>query len=280
MTLGVAGATALFAAAGVLVAGAVIPIAVRAAPPRLVKTNISRKLVPAVLGAPLMLGAWAALALLWGLHDSLAIPRRTGREAAAVGMILVVVGAAGLWDDLAGRDSAHGFAGHLGALRSGRVTSGTVKMVAAVGSGLLAGLLVARGARVVETALLVGLTANLVNLLDRAPGRAAKVSFTVALALVAAGSTTWSLASAGLVGALTVCLAADLEERAMLGDAGANALGAALGLGLAGSLGPAARVVAVGALAALNLASERWSFSSLIEQAPWLRALDRLGRVS
>ncbi len=66
----------------------------------------------------------------------------------------------------------------------------------------------------------------------------------------------------------------------MLGDAGANALGAALGLGLAVSLPEPARLAVIPALLALNLGSERWSYSEVIERASWLRVLDRLGRTS
>jgi hypothetical protein len=38
------------------------------------------------------------------------------------------------------------------------------------------------------------------------------------------------------------------------------------------------RVGAIVVLLALNLLSERWSFSQVIERVGWLRALDRLGR--
>ncbi len=64
----------------------------------------------------------------------------------------------------------------------------------------------------------------------------------------------------------------------MLGDAGANPLGAVLGVGLAASLDEPARLVAIVVLLALNLASEKWSFSKAIEASPPLRWLDGLGR--
>jgi hypothetical protein len=65
----------------------------------------------------------------------------------------------------------------------------------------------------------------------------------------------------------------------MLGDAGANPLGAAVGLGIAVSL-PTVLSVAVAALVllALNLASEKWSFSRAIEATPWLKVVDMWGR--
>ena len=112
----------------------------------------------------------------------------------------------------------------------------------------------------------MALTANLLNLLDRAPGRAGKFALVIIVPLVLWGSPPWVVASAGTIAALLVCLPADLGARAMLGDAGANPLGGVVGLGLALSLNETWRLVAIGVLVLLNLASERWSFSELIER--------------
>ncbi len=80
------------------------------------------------------------------------------------------------------------------------------------------------------TAGLVAGTANLLNLLDLRPGRAAKAG-------VLAAAATLRGPGGGLVagplGATLAVLPDDLGERVMLGDAGANALGALLGLRLA-----------------------------------------------
>ena len=64
----------------------------------------------------------------------------------------------------------------------------------------------------------------------------------------------------------------------MLGDAGANPLGAALGIGLALTLDDGYFVYLIAVLLALNLASEKWSFSKAIESTPGLRHFDRWGR--
>jgi hypothetical protein len=64
----------------------------------------------------------------------------------------------------------------------------------------------------------------------------------------------------------------------MLGDCGANAVGALLGLRLAAVPGRPARAGALAVVAGLTLASERVSFTRVIEATPVLRELDRLGR--
>jgi UDP-N-acetylmuramyl pentapeptide phosphotransferase/UDP-N-acetylglucosamine-1-phosphate transferase len=70
----------------------------------------------------------------------------------------------------------------------------------------------------------------------------------------------------------------DLRERLMLGDAGANALGAVLGLGVVLACSPGVRTLVLVVVAALNLASELVSFSRVIDRVAPLRALDQLGR--
>ena len=70
----------------------------------------------------------------------------------------------------------------------------------------------------------------------------------------------------------------DLREMTMLGDAGANALGALLGLGSVSRLTGKSRWMAIGALAGLNLLGEQRSLGELIERTPGLRELDAWGR--
>ncbi|MHA3705127.1 hypothetical protein ACXR2U_23395, partial [Jatrophihabitans sp. YIM 134969] len=82
---------------------------------------------------------------------------------------------------------------------------------------------------------------------------------------------------AATAGAASAVLPADLGERVMLGDTGANALGALLGLRLA-SGAPATAAATAAVTTALVLVSERVSFSAVIARTGWLRALDDLGR--
>jgi UDP-GlcNAc:undecaprenyl-phosphate/decaprenyl-phosphate GlcNAc-1-phosphate transferase len=64
----------------------------------------------------------------------------------------------------------------------------------------------------------------------------------------------------------------------MLGDGGANALGAMLGAAAATSLPRGARLGLLTGIVALTAASEKISFTKVIEATPPLRWLDMLGR--
>ena len=128
-------------------------------------------------------------------------------------------------------------------------------------------------------ALLIGIPVGhrLVKVVDRAAVRGVLVAASVALALVLAFVAA-RVGSAPIVGAALGSLPTDLAAQTMLGDCGANALGAALAVTAADRLPLAARLAALAGVAALNLASERVSFTAVIERVRLLRALDQLGR--
>ncbi len=207
-----------------------------------------------------------------------------GPGVARVLVLLAVFGfaALGFVDDVLGGDAERGWRAHLRALAAGRLSAGGFKLT---GGGFLAlALASASGSgslgRVAADGALIALAANLGNAFDRAPGRTIKVGVAVwvPLALVA-GTGSVGAALAPAVGAALGLLPDDLNERLMLGDAGANAFGAVLGLGAVLALGPGVRNALVVALVALNLAAELTSFSRIIDRTPSLRRLDRLGRL-
>jgi UDP-N-acetylmuramyl pentapeptide phosphotransferase/UDP-N-acetylglucosamine-1-phosphate transferase len=220
-------------------------------------------------GPACVAGAAAAVALN---------PRLPGRLRAAGTLATVGAGAFGTYDDLAGTDGARGFRGHLSALRRGQVTSGAVKIIGIGATGLVAGALVRdKAVDKVLAGVVVAGSANLVNLLDLRPGRALKAGLVAgAPALARSGPESQLVAPA--LGAAAALLPEDLGERAMLGDAGANALGALLGVAAASRAGRTGLVVRAAALTALTVASEKVSFTRVIRSTPPLDWFDQLGR--
>ena len=266
---------ALAARAGLAAAGA---LAARPAGARWQRTNYARRPVT-LLGGPVLALAATGSAVLGAPAGS--------RAAAAV--VGVVSGAVGGYDDLAGarpeQAGDKGLAGHLAALRAGRVSAGAVKVAGIGAAAVVAAVLTTgreprrRGAGllvdgVLTTGLVAG-TANLLNLLDLRPGRAGKAAVLLASATLAGPA---GALSAGPLGAAAGVLPADLGERVMLGDCGANAVGALLGLRLSALPGRGSRATLLGIVTALTLASEKVSFTRVIESTPGLRELDRLGR--
>jgi UDP-GlcNAc:undecaprenyl-phosphate/decaprenyl-phosphate GlcNAc-1-phosphate transferase len=190
-------------------------------------------------------------------------------------------GLLGLIDDLLGTEGDRGFRGHLRALAQGRVTTGVIKIFggAAVALVLAANVSFVSGQRLLADAVLIALAANLANLLDRAPGRAIKVGLIAWIPIaIVAGTDAVGIAIAPVIGAFCGLLGDDLREHMMLGDTGANVLGAVLGLAVVLDVGRGARNVVLIGLIALTAVAEVVSFSAVIERVPLLRRFDALGR--
>lgn len=242
---------------------------------------------PAWVGGAVV-GAAAARALTASRRASAGGGSRR-RSSAATALVGLGAGVLGALDDLAGGGADKGLKGHLGALARGQVTTGAVKIVGLGVCGLLgaaacdrSGGQAARGpatqpagtrplSTLVGGAVVAG-AANAVNLFDLRPGRALKVTVVAGLPL------SGTVAGAVALGASFGTLREDLRASSMLGDTGANAAGALLGLALVERTGLPGRTLALAALAALTLASERVSFTRVIEGNPVLRRLDEWGR--
>lgn len=237
--------------------------------------------VPTGLGIAVLAGivvAAAGLALLSEISNDLAVPAAFVLPlAAAAGFA-----ALGLYDDAAGAAGAagaeRGFAGHAGALAHGRLTTGGLKLVAgsALGFALAApatdgfGFALAGGA-------VIALGANLCNALDLRPGRASKAWLIGAIPLAVAAGELRPLVCAA-IGAVVASLPADLRERAMLGDAGANMLGALAGASAVLVAPRATLLVVLAGLALLTLIAEGPTLSRAIAAIAPIRAVDAWGR--
>lgn len=209
------------------------------------------------------------------------------RGAATAAQLVAVVGAGafGVYDDLAEDTSSRskGLRGHLSAARKGELTTGGLKVLGIGSSAMVAAAIssdrsAALPVRAVDICLdgaLIAASANFVNLLDLRPGRALK-----ATALTASVLTVTGLGAhvAPALGAGLAAAPSDLAEADMLGDGGANALGALLGTAVALSAPRPVRAVALLGVVALTVASEKVSFSHVIADTPWLAKVDAWGR--
>jgi UDP-N-acetylmuramyl pentapeptide phosphotransferase/UDP-N-acetylglucosamine-1-phosphate transferase len=254
--------------------------------PSLLRENVRGARVPTAGGITIVVAILVveAVRALWG--DA------AGPARVLTVLVVAVFGGLGLLDDVLGSGAdGRGFKGHARALLDGRLTTGGVKLVCGFAVALIGCSLVdARGAglsphahrvaQLLADAALVALCANLGNLFDRAPGRTLKVSALAFVVLCTCAGLEPRLGGvATTIGAGAALAVADLRERVMLGDTGANALGAALGFGVVLTTSTGVRLVVLAAVLALNLVSEVVSFSSVIERVPPLRGIDRLGRL-
>jgi UDP-GlcNAc:undecaprenyl-phosphate/decaprenyl-phosphate GlcNAc-1-phosphate transferase len=190
----------------------------------------------------------------------------------------------GLLDDMLGRghhgDTPRGWRGHARAVASGRLSTGAIKAVGAFGLAALA--VSGRGLQsldyLADLALLL-LATNLFNLLDLRPGRVEKAFLLLLAGLVLGAWTIYPVELLGVfIGPVIIGAALTLRERAMLGDAGANLVGALAGVSLLVTLGDDARLIALAVIAALTAYGEFRSLSEAIERLPLLRSLDAVGR--
>jgi UDP-N-acetylmuramyl pentapeptide phosphotransferase/UDP-N-acetylglucosamine-1-phosphate transferase len=255
-------------ALGILVLGLLSGVAIVPVLPALLKrlslerTNYSGR--PIYTGAGLVFILPALAAVLW---------YRDARAAPALAAL--TFGTLGLLDDLRGTPEFKGVRGHLRALRSGRLTTGFVKLT----GGLCAAAALAwwltgpHVAPAVTGTLLIALAANLFNLLDLRPLRALKLFWPASAALSAAGA----LALLPLQGASLPYARAEARRTLMLGDTGSNALGAALGTAAVQALPLWGQFAAVVLIAAFHLWAEKHSLSHWIDARPWASAIDGWG---
>jgi UDP-GlcNAc:undecaprenyl-phosphate/decaprenyl-phosphate GlcNAc-1-phosphate transferase len=209
------------------------------------------------------------------------VGHRISGARALVLFAAVAFGFLGLIDDVVGSGHAQGFRGHLGELARGRLTTGGLKLVGGAAVALTVASAKDPGApvRLLVDGALIALAANLANQLDRRPGRVTKVGL-VAFLVLALGVANVAILQglAVVVGATAALFVDDLHERLMLGDVGANVLGACLGTGVVLACDFGVRVGVLVAIALLNVVGELSSFTRLIDAVPPLRALDRAGR--
>ncbi len=269
------------------------------------RTNYRGLRLPTAAGivfAPAFLLLWIpTMLVVWTSH----FPPFRGTLYGMDVMLVTVLGFCllGLLDDVAGDSGAKGFKGHFSEALHGRYTTGLVKAFLGFAVALVAlfyPVIIfpqgtpasAYGVWVLDAAL-VALTANFLNLLDLRPGRAVKVflpafvlcfgltwRFTATPGTVVALQPTyfWLTPALVVLAVALVLFPGDLREKFMLGDAGSNVLGAAIGLGLVFGLSFWWRLGVLILMLILNILSEKYSFSKAISSNRALNWIDSLGR--
>lgn len=242
---------------------------------RLAVANHRGVMVPRTLGLWLAGAAAGSSALVAALgpHGSVA---RAGWGALIASMLVF---AAGLVDDLV-PDGPRGIRAHLGALASGHVSTGIVKVLVIVASAVVVVALQLERPDWIRAVgvVLVAACANVWNGLDVRPGRALKFGLVAMVGLVGVDVAMLPTLP-GVAVASVLALWPDLRERRMLGDGGANLLGFTIGLGLYLVLPDGAVVAAALIAVMINAAAETVTLSRVIDAVPPLRWFDDLGRL-
>lgn len=237
----------------------------------IMRPNFRKEMVPVGTGVAQWLGLTLAVPCLPSFSNTPSGPWAMG--------LLLTLGIVGWWDDRAGDRSTGGFRGHVLSALRGKPTTGFAKMCLGGGAALLAswGLRPQWSIWTLVDALVMALAANTINLMDLRPGRA-RAAWCLLAALCLVFMAPWKIATMWLgTGVLGVMMdwRRDAQARAMLGDTGSNVLGGFLGLVAVGCLAEGERAALLAGLVVVNLLSERFSFSEVIERIGWLRALDR-----
>jgi hypothetical protein len=218
------------------------------------------------------------------LADSLSFPVPSGyiidaRIALPLTLLIVASTFFGFIDDSLGTREFSGFKGHIGALFKGRLTTGALKAIGIPLVAIISAAPFSMGIfELIGNALLIALTVNTLNLFDLRPGRALKVYIPLQLAIMIFGSPALLTSSASLIGVAVALIGPDLKEKIMLGDSGANVLGAALGFSIAIGCDWSIKIPVLIALIVLQQLTEHISISKVVEETTLLRMLDDAGR--
>ncbi|MGO8673680.1 MAG: hypothetical protein ACLQVD_20275 [Capsulimonadaceae bacterium] len=238
------------------------------------RANYSGDMIPSMGGIALLVAGDFYYSCRW-LGDGIG-----SRMPAAFLLTTLAFGVLGALDDLYGDRSVGGFRGHLAALRRGRLTTGAAKLIGGGLAALAAGFLLywPSPGRAVLAAAVIALSANTVNLLDLRPGRCLSGVLAgcipIAVLLVRHGDPNAILFWFVFVAAVAL-YPLDASATLMLGDTGANAFGALLGLSVALFIPAAWQAAGVIAMVVFQAWCEGHSLSSVIEANPLLRSIDR-----
>lgn len=236
--------------------------------------NYNSRAVPTALGVVLLPGSSLALFPLY-------LFQRTNRSHLAA-LLILLYGMAfiGIVDDLLGERQIKGFKGHMASLVHGHMTTGAFKALIGLMLALFSSMLIYGDVwDLIVNTLVIALSANLMNLLDLRPGRCLKGFWfmMIMIALFSRSSIDMVLFMPLFI-ATIIYFPIDIRELGMLGDTGANILGAAVGLAAAVNWPASYKWVYLSVLLAAHVLAEHYSLNDLIERSRILTFIDRMGK--
>lgn len=190
----------------------------------------------------------------------------------------------GLLDDFLGNGTSKGLKGHLNSFfKKGVITTGFLK----ASFGLVIAFTLTLTYLDLEfnslfilllDVLIIALSANAINSLDLRPGRAGKIFLLVSIYFYLTTGLWEFVHIIPIILMVIIFLPGDLKGRYMLGDAGANALGAALGGYTAFFYDYGTKIYLLGALILFHIITESISLTYIIEKTPIISNFDKWGR--
>ena len=238
------------------------------------RPNYAGRPIPTGYGLLLLMASLPFCAMAFLLPTESAAAARVAATALAFGGL-------GFIDDRWGDRSVGGLKGHFRALvAERRLTTGALKALCGAWTALIlaATLQPAGFVDLLVSAALIALAANSLNLVDTRPMRAIALFYLGTAASMSVlmwyGAGT-PMSFWAVPGAVAAYVPAERARDGMLGDSGANLLGALVGLELAMALPLWGRAALVVLLVAFHVFTERVSLNAYIEKHPFLRRIDR-----
>ncbi len=194
--------------------------------------------------------------------------------------IISIIGITGLLDDICGNKHAQGFRGHFKSLINGKLTTGILKVIITILVSMLVlfELEIYILSEIIINAGIIILMTNLLNLLDLRPARSIKAFICMAILLIIF-NLYYAVYFLPFFFTFTFYLPFELKSKLMLGDSGANLLGTVLGFNTILMIEDFyIKLIILLFLVILNVLSEKYSYSTIIQNNPLLSWIDQLGR--
>lgn len=250
-------------------------------------SNYTGRVIPQAFGLLVLFASWPAWTIM-----TIAFQEGSQKIALVIfasllnGMALI-----GFIDDVAGHSEEKGWRTHLNGLILRKWTAGGIKLLfggafIVITVFLTISLLPSEQPflpAAIRAVLLIGLATNTINSFDLRPGRALKLYFAwfivlIPLSAVAITDTFYWTLLAPVAASAAVLITYDLHSVAMLGDTGANVLGASIGWLSFVVTTPPLQWFMIASMLVFQLWTEYYSFNGLVERNTWLRTIDEFGR--